>query len=105
MRALPSGSAKNAKNVAAASRSRVGIPTKSTARTNSDVVLILAPLGWRNRRCWHSPRGREAEDQLGCLDRDVQLRRVADAGQLDPLGLRQRLLIPDSRCWPRQEPV
>ena len=32
---------------------------------------------------------REAEDQLGRLERDVELRAVADAVELDPVGVRQ----------------
>ena len=63
------------------------------------LVRVLHPAS----KSWS---GGEAEDQLSRLGRHVELRAVADAVELDPIGVRQPFPAKARRrLWPRQQLV
>ena len=76
-----------------------------TGEHDYEDILLLSMLD----REWAALRGvspGEAEDQLGRLERDVELRAVADAVELDPVGVRQPVVAEArGRRRPGEDPV
>src|SRR5215216_1438537 len=71
----------------------------STTVTTPRARSVRDCVGWASTppTLAPSPRGREAQDELRGLERDVELGAVADALELDPLRPRQPLVAVASR--------